>query len=544
MKTQTQILTASVQASDTAYNLHFPVKDRFSWLWLIAGIAILAFSNGLQCVPIAAWVGPIFLLRFLRTQRALPGLVVGYVASVALFLFQWSAFFDGAGAMISLYTGVIGLLVFLPYVVDRLLHPRVRGFAGTLVLPAAWVAVEYLMQRLLPLGTFFNLAYTQSGNLPLLQIMSVTGLWAISFLVMWCASMANYAWEGGFDVRRVGRGVAVYAAVLLAVLLYGGLRLALQQPAGRTVQVAVLTTNVDKEALPETDTPLDQRLMAGTLMPEDLRVMRADMAAVNDDLLARTQREAQRGAKIVTWTEYNATVFADDEHAFLERARRLAREERIYLVFPLIVTQADVAQRPEPGVAEVNKSVMVTPDGEIAYQYVKHNLLIGPESERAVRGPRVIDAIDTPYGKLSSVICLDMEYPDFMRLAGEQGVDIMLSGAIDGTPATNGHPLHSTMASYRAIEAGFSLARGGYYGANIAVDYQGHVLGVSGYWTAGDRTVVAHLPVQGTRTLYTTLGDLFPWLCIASLVMLAVYGLVSAVAGRRADTAGVAQPAR
>ncbi|HVN52910.1 MAG TPA: nitrilase-related carbon-nitrogen hydrolase, partial [Anaerolineaceae bacterium] len=143
------------------------------------------------------------------------------------------------------------------------------------------------------------------------------------------------------------------------------------------------------------------------------------------------------------------------------------------LVFPLVVKEPDVAKCPAPETEWVNKSVMFTPRGEIAYQYVKHNLLVGPESDHVLRGPRVIDAIETPYGKLASTNCLDMEYLDFNRLAGQQGVDIMLSGAIDGTPSSHGNPLHSTMASYRTIEECFSLARGGFYGANIVTDYQG-----------------------------------------------------------------------
>ena len=507
-----------------------PLRDRLSFLWLAVGIAILAFANGLQTVPVAAWLGPIFMVRYLRTQRVAIGLLIGYLLSAGVFLFQWSVFFDGAGAMISLYTAVIGLLVFLPYVADRLLRARIRGFAATLVLPVAWVSMEYLLHLVLPLGTFFNLAYTQSTNLPLLQIMSITGLWAVTFLVVWFASVANYAWEGGFEPRRIGRGVAAYTILLLAVLFYGGLRLALQRPVGPTVQVAILTTNVNREPLPEIDTPLDQRMMAGALTAEDRREMAQTMAEINGDLLARTRSEAQHGARIVTWNENNAHVFAGDETQFLDRARRLAREERIYLVFPLLVLEPDVARRPAPMLAEVNKSVMITPEGEIAYQYVKHHLLIGPESDRAVRGKAEIPAIETPYGKLASVICLDMEYPDYMRLAGRQGVDILLSGAIDGTPASKGHPLHSTMASFRAIEEGFSLARGGFYGQSIAVDYQGRVVGAANHYTAGDRTVVAHLPMKGARTPYTMLGDFFPWLCLFTLLGLVVTGLVE---GRR-----------
>ena len=110
------------------------------------------------------------------------------------------------------------------------------------------------------------------------------------------------------------------------------------------------------------------------------------MAEINNDLLTRTRVQARAGAKMVTWSEYNAGVFADAEAQFLEQARQVAREEQIYLAFPLIVLELDPAKRPAPERLETNKSVMITPDGEIAYQYVKHNLLTGWEANRAIQG--------------------------------------------------------------------------------------------------------------------------------------------------------------
>lgn len=521
--------TASPQPplQNTSPALHpFQIYDRFSYLWLVFGFILLIFSNGMQIIPIATWLGPVFLVRFLRTQKPLPGLLLGYVANAVAFLICWRPAFLDAGEMFAVYSIAFALVFFLPYLFDRLLQPRMPGFLGTLVLPAAWVATEFLLHRISPLGTFFLLPYTQSANLPLLQILSITGMWSITFLIGWFASVVNYAWEHDLDMRQVGRGVAAYSAILLAVLFFGGMRLALYPANGPTVQVAALTTNVNKEVIPEPDSPMEKRLTSGQLTEADQQTMTQTMTEINNDLLARTRQQAQAGARIITWTEYNAHAWTNTEAVFLEQARQLALEEKIYLVFPFTVIETDISKRPSPEIVDVNKSVMITPEGEIAFQYVKHNLLIGYESEHTLRGPHEIHVIDTPYGRLASVICLDMEYPDFMRLAGQQNVDILLSGAIDGTPSTHGNPLHALMASYRTIEQGFSLARGGFYGANVAVDYQGRILGMVNHYTAGDRTVVAQLPIKGTNTLYSRIGDFFPWACILLLAMLMVAGVL------------------
>jgi apolipoprotein N-acyltransferase len=530
-------------ASPTAGGL-YPVKDRLSFVWLILAFVVSLFSNGMTIVPIAAWLAPVFMLRFLRTRRALPGLLFGYIASAAAFYIYWRPAFLDAGAMFTVYSTAFALLFFLPFVIDRLLAGRVPGFLRTLILPVAWVSVEYTLHLVSPLGTFFLTPFTQGGNLPLLQILSLTGMWSITFLIGWFASVVNYAWEAHFDMGRVGRGVAFCAAILAAVLLFGGIRLALNPPTGETVKVAVLTTNVSKEYWPDgEDTPLDKGLIAGTLSAEEMKRVSGTMAEINTDLLTRTRVQARAGAKMVTWSEYNAGVFADAEAQFLAQAQQVAREEQIYLAFPLIVLELDPARRPAPERLETNKSVMITPDGEIAYQYVKHNLLTGWEANRAIQGPRQINTIDTPYGRIASVICLDMDYPSFMRLAGQQGVDIVLSGAIDGTLATKGNPVHSTMASFRTIEQGFSLARAGVYGSNVAVDYQGRLLGTSGYYTAKDRTVVAHLPIEGTRTIYSQVGDIFPQACLALLALLVVYAAISAALRRSRTGARAARPA-
>ena len=183
--------TASTPArSDT-----FPLQDRLSLLgWSSAVRSCSGRPTACRSFRLPPGWGPLLMVRFLRTQKALVGLVIGYLINTAAFYFQWYAAFQDAGAMFSAYTAVFGLLFYLPYVADRLLRPRLPGFASTLaIVPAAWVTVETMLHLVLPLGTFFNLAYTQHSNLPLLQVMSVTGLWGVSFLVTWFAGIANYA---------------------------------------------------------------------------------------------------------------------------------------------------------------------------------------------------------------------------------------------------------------------------------------------------------------------------------------------------------------
>jgi len=167
-----------------------------SLLLYIPAAALLVVSQGEWIIPLAAWLAPVFLLRFLRTQPARRGLLLGLVAFEAAFK-----------VVLAVFVASLGAVAYLPFVADRLLAPHLPGWAGALVLPVAEVALEFLNARLDPMGSWGAWAYTQVGNLPLLQVAAFTGMWGITFMIAWTAGVANWAWEQ--DWRLTSGGVKV-----------------------------------------------------------------------------------------------------------------------------------------------------------------------------------------------------------------------------------------------------------------------------------------------------------------------------------------------
>jgi apolipoprotein N-acyltransferase len=76
------------------------------------------------------------------------------------------------------------------------------------------------------------------------------------------------------------------------------------------------------------------------------------------------------------------------------------------------------------------------------------------------------------------------------------------------------------MAAFRAIENGFSMVRATGGGVSAAYDYQGRVLSTMNYFTSPEAAMVVHVPTVGTRTIYSVVGDLFAYLCVAGLVII------------------------
>ncbi len=486
-----------------------------SLVWLALGGLLQVFGFGLWTIPAAAWVVQLFMLRFSRRVKPLAGALSIWLA---FFIANSIANTGSTHVMpLALYLAVMGLvsgLFVLPYLADRLIARRLPGFVSTLVFPVAWVTMELINSRLNPYGTWSSIAYTQYGNLPLMQLVSVTGIAGITFLIAWFGSVGNWVWEGNFNWATVKRGVLIYVGVWSLVILGGGARLAFAPSEGEAVRMATIGTPAFYTAQAE---ELAYRLMLDPqLSTEDrekiLRIFREEQ----DWFLESARREARAGAKIVAWNETGTLVLDTDEDAFLKRAREVARQEQVYLVMG--VGTAHPGKWP----AGDNKTVLITPAGEVAFTYFKTRLVPGSDTSYAVPGDGHIPTADTPYGRIASAICYDMDFPDHIVQVGRADVDVLFAPSADWRAVG---PTHSLMAEFRAIENGVSLVRPARWGVHSAVDPYGRTLAKMDEFTPEQLVMVAQVPVRGVRTVYSRIGDLFAWLCVAGLLGAIAWGI-------------------
>lgn len=474
-----------------------------SWIWLLPALAVLPFSNGTLAVPIAAWLAPVFLLRFVRTQRPVIGLPVAYVVLAATACFHFGGLMPVPGNLVYFFSALFALVGFLPYVADRLLTPRLGELTGTLVFPATWVTLEFVAS-LSPGATWGLTPYSQYGNLPLLQLLSITGLWGITFLIGWFASVINLVWQDGLSSGTARAAAYLLGGSLAAVFLGGQARLMLFPPSSRTVRVA----GISGEQL---DSKLSkgawQNLLQNKLTDEDVTEIRQWTDTINNDLFKHSQREAAAGARIILWGEENGRMLIQDEPAFLERGRHVMGRG-CYLALTYVVWNPG---RPKP---RDNKTTLVKPFGEIGWEYRKSYPVPGGE-DLTKAGDGKLPILDSPYGRLSTAICFDADFPRLIAQAGAAGVDILLVPSGDWKAID---PLHTRMASFRAIEQGVNLVRQTTDGLSAAYDYQGHVLAAMDHFQATNHTMVAQVPTKGVRTIYSRIGDLCAWLCIGTLL--------------------------
>jgi apolipoprotein N-acyltransferase len=486
-------------------------KPIVSLVILLVGSLLVGFSMGHWLAPLAAWIGPALILRYSRDYRSWPGYLLLLVGYIAAFMIGFGAIWGsnwGVGLMSGLAVGYAFLWT-LPYLADRWMVRRLSGFSSTLVFPLAATALEALFIHFNPLGTWGAWGFTQYGNLPLMQLASVTGMIGITFLMGWFASVTNWAWENRDRGSEVLRGLAAFGAVMAVVFLFGSLRLNLAPTSEteETVRVAGVTAEgLDSFSKRMSETPdLDPASPAA----------RQGMQAYWDAYFEATVREAQAGARVIVWPELNGVTLPSDEASLIGRAQEVARQNAIYLAIPLGILDPDTGQWRE------NKLLLTDPTGAIVMEHVKYG---GAIIETTLVGDRMLQTAATPFGVLSGVICYDLDYPAVIQQTGRKGVGLLLVPSRDWFEID---PVHSHMAVFRAIENGMSLVRQTDAGLSIAVDPYGRVLAQTDFFGATDRTLVAQVPVRHVPTIYTLVGRWFEWVFVAGFLLVIAGALIA-----------------
>ena len=466
-------------------------KIHSSYLYLLIGFISLFFSNGRWIIPIAAFLAPIFLVRFLRFHKPLKGFLFLIIAGFISNIFIWKGVVPTSGFVYYIMTFMMSLFTALVFLIDRIYSQRLKGIVSTLVLPSAFVLMDYISVSTNPGGTFGALATTQS-SLPLLQLISITGIWGITFIILWTASIINWLLDNDFDKCAVRKALWVCAVPLIIIILYGQIRLA-RESAEDTVKIASM--NISKMEI--------QHIFCD--QPDSVNEQ------INSSFLHNCEIAAMSEAKIVFGNEIMLNLSSDKEDEYIEKAKSVAVKNNIYIGLPMLIYPIE-----NPNARPMNKITWISPRGEILFTYFKAK----PTPGEGSYGDGVIRYFDSPYGRISSVICFDMDFLELIHQVNSMNIDIMLVPGNDWKEIT---PYHTYAASFRAIEQGFNLVRSASRGLSASFNYKGQVLSSQNYFTTQDAIFYSDVPTKGQHTIYAVIGDSFVWVCVLFFVSISIF---------------------
>lgn len=384
------------------------------------------------------------------------------------------------------------------------------GFFFPLLAACGFVALEWVHQTLAFYGLGFPwlmLGYTQWNAPEVLQIVSFTGVYGLSFALAFTGASVGWA----FALPGVKRGVGhmcMAALVFLGLFAFGHYRLPSQPlrpgKALLSLNAALMQPNIDQYK--KWDETFE------TEITDTLEDMGASLTGT-DVMLAVWPESAVPGTLL--------------EDRYFNLFKRVAADSGAYQLVGSNVPDGD---------AQYVGAYLLSPDGENLQSYRKIKLVPFGEYiplEKWIRGafpdvevlgelgaftPGALEQAPLDLGgvALGRTICYESIFPQLWVSQGRQGAKLFVNITNDAWFFNTAAPYqHLAINAVRAAEMGRPVLRAANTGFSAVIDPFGRVEQKSGLFTQEVLRAEVALPVGDKVTFYTQWGDWFAWLCAA-----------------------------
>jgi len=527
--------------------------------YVLAALAGLLLSAAFAPLEIAgaAWAGPGLMLFCGLGERGGRAFRLGFVAGFAHFLsslyWLWAIPYAWHGIplapalgwmALSAYCGLyFGLWVWFCWkifpgdvgkpgfsliaAVDQFLSvPWWKRVEWAIFCAAAWTALEMARGRVLGGFPWNFLGASQYKLLPLIQIASITGVYGVSFMMVWF----SVAVGGALLVlaRRPSTGAIWGQAALPLLTLAGIAAYGMTKTLGNSAPSRQITLALVQPSIPQT-------------LIWDV----TENANRFQQVLALSEKALASKPDLLVWPEA-AVPDLGPEHE--QAIKRLLAGHPAWLIF-----SGDSAELLASGETNYfNSSFLVSPAGVFESIYNKRRLVIFGEYIPLLRwlpflkwltpisggftpGDHPVPFNMTNLGaKTSVLICFEDMFPHEAREHVNEDTDFLINLTNDGWFGDGAAQRQQAAgALFRAVENGVPLVRCANNGLTCWIDAQGRIREIEneGGSIYGPGFITPKIPLRDpgewVQTFYNLYGDRFGWSCCA------VSGLLLLLALRR-----------
>ncbi len=312
---------------------------------LALSAALFFFGTGLSPVWFFTWLAPIPVL-WLAPRLSAPSAFLVAAAAFALGgLNEWSYLAMVIPLWLSILNSVGPAFIFgLVVLLFRNQMLKGRVLPAALIVPAMWVAYEYIGETLSVHGTIGNLSYSQMNFLPILQVAAVTGIWGISFSILAFAAAIAALFSPGLEKQKRALAIAL-AVYLFGVFGYGYWRLVSTPKNSPTIKVGLIASDDS------------MNLVVPTL---------EDAGYAFDRFGKQMVSMVGEGIQLFVLPEHSGPVTDASEPATDARFEELARQTHAFIAVGV--------DRIMPKVSW-NQERLYSPNGMLLATYDKHHLL-------------------------------------------------------------------------------------------------------------------------------------------------------------------------
>jgi apolipoprotein N-acyltransferase len=500
------------------------------WVLGSAFLTTIAFPSFLSLRGIGwlGWVCLIPLILVLKSVSLRRGIFYGVLFGILATILM--NYWLGTFSLVSLQVIIVIFLIFYLLFMSGMLFFLKKTFSNSfLLLPFIWVLFDFLRSNGFLGYPWGHLGATQYNILPFIQLSSLTGIWGLSFILLFCNACASeFIYSRIFEGRSRTRLLGLAVLLILGVFLFGFISISIDnpEPITETVRIALIQHNADSRKHNYEDTF------------EDLKSLTLDSLSYKPD--------------IVIWSE---TAFVPNIRRWSREdpaKYRLARLVKEFITFQneigtwLLTGNDDyVFVRDSDGEEErvdYNAAVLFDASGNISEIYHKNHLVpfteYFPYQHIFPRVHNFLENFDVnfwepgdektvfehPKFSFSTPICFEDVFPAEVRDFVLNGSDIIINISNDYWSLTEveakQHFIHS---KFRAVENRVPLLRATSSGLTCYVNEKGALISFLPYYEKG--VLLCDVPIRNNvKTLYTLLGDWFPLFSV--LVLLAAVAVI------------------
>jgi apolipoprotein N-acyltransferase len=462
--------------------------------------------------PYLAWIAFIPLVVFMvRVDKSVGSFFGGYVAGgIELFaLLIWMPdVLEHYGDLPFwlAWTGFVLLILLLAcfpgaacYATKRLMRWGGDGFL--LLFPAIWILIEYV-QTIIPFGGFpwLLIGYTQSDWLGLIQIADLTGVYGVSFLVIWFSTAIF--WLGRYKGRNIRAWWPALSAIVMfvACLLYGRASIGRWNGLRPDFTAAMLQGDLSAD---ETPSVLSGKYREGyTSMANELRSSAVDLLVL---------------------PESPTPVMYENDAPYQAILKKLAARYTYGLIFNNIRSE-ETAE----GVKYFNSAYYLDGKSKIPFVYDKIHLVpFGeyiPLKKLFVFMRTVTQDVGEfqPGGEIrlfmlgtnpvNATVCFEAIFPGLVRRFVRNGSRLIVNLTNDRWYGDSSAPFqHFSIARWRAVENRRYFLRAANSGISAVIEPTGRIQTSTGILK---RTICeGRFTFCVVQTFYTRYGDAFVSLC-------------------------------
>ena len=491
-------------------------------------LLILSFPRIDQ--PFLAWVALIPLLYAVEGKGVyrvfLLGWLCGFVFHIGLI--YWIVVVTTTYGKLVYPLGILVMLLLVSYLslyfgsalaIAKFIQEKTSINMPT-TLPFIWVTMEYLRSFLLSGFPWENLGYSQYHSLLLIQCADITGVYGISFLIVFVNATLFLLLRNIPHKKIPLREIILALIIMTAVTFYGWWRLPEIKKAtdsSPTMNVGLIQANIDQ----------------GTKWNKSYR----EKAITTHEQL--TLKALQEKTRLIIWPEASTPFYFQSESSYQKRILKIISYSDSYLLLG------------SPSYASIdgkwynfNSAFLLSPSEKIVGKYDKIHLVpygeyvplkkFFPFIHKMVAGigsfhaGQKLSLFTMPEGSFGVLICYEIIFPNLTRRFVKKGAQFLVNITNDAWFGYTSAPYqHLSMATLRAVENRRFIARAANTGFSALIDATGKIKLSSTLFT--QELITGKIKLLGIPTFYSNYGDVFAILSTIFTAALFLFALMRGI---------------